>query len=367
MYAILKYPIPILMATVALLVACAPTPRPQMVTDIEGFELPGAKNRVPGMAMVYIARPSFWGGMHPFEVFVGNPYIDSLEAGYNDNNQHFWFSLNPGKHRILSVAENTSNLELDFKADSTYFFIQHTSMGFLNPRNKLEEMDSIEGAYRIKHTSLGTAIQEKISVIESPQLRSHTLPVQGLEALWGAKIGGVTGGVQMDPGLINENGVMASTLKMGFDIGLRYFFTDHLAVHLESGGVWGSAVAVGTKNMDYSKEWSSNLGLVLVPYNQFVGFGFIRYAVSGGLNYTRFTLADPYKNFVESHSNLVFYNDAATGFGWYIGPEFEIVTKIGIIYQIGGQVLQQYPHYPKGDRAFSSTSVLGSFTLGYRY
>lgn len=341
--------------------------REDMLKEIDGFELPGNKDKAPGTATVYITRPSGTGSYVRFDVFPENARIDSLEAGYNNGNQHIWFSINPGKHRLLSVAENTAEIEKDFKADSTYFFNQDALPGFIMPRNALRETDSVEGKFNVKNTSEGTMLRNKLNVSDDMRSGGEPMDPRGVEFLADFKFGGMTGGLQSRSGLVSDKGDNASIGKTGFGLALRYYFLANLGVSAETGGLWGNATAPGTKAMSYIREWSTNAGLVLVPFNQSLNSGFIRYAVSGGLNYTRLAFSDEYITFTETHSDFHFYDDAGSGFGWYAGPEIEVVLKRGLIVHFGGRFYQEDPKFPKGTRAYTGNQFLGSVGLGYRF
>lgn len=339
-----------------------------MGKEIEGYALPGNAERKSGMAMVYVARPSSQGPWIRFNVFAENAGIDSLEAGYTLARQHLWFNINPGRHRLLTVAENTGEVDMDFKADSTYFFRQDVTPGFFMARNRLEETDSIEGTWNVMRTRPGTRLRTEMVVTDTTlRYAKPERNATGFELLADFRTGGMTGGPQRQSGLVSDNGDKASIGKTGFGIAMRFFFLEQLGLSAETGALFGSASAKDTKAMSYMNEWSSNLGLIVVPYTQPTGFGFLRYALSGGMNYTRLALADEYIDFVTSTNPVFFYPEPATGFGWYLGPEFDLVQKRGLLIQIGARFLQENPQYPRGTKAFAGSEILGSLGLGYKF
>jgi hypothetical protein len=361
-------PLPSLLALAALFAACAPVSNPDMLKEIEGFDLPGAKDNQPGMAAVYVSRPSSVGGLVRFNVFAENADIDSLEAGYNKAGQHIWFSINPGRHRLLSVAENVAEVELDFKADSTYFFRQDPGPGFLMARNDLVTTDSVEGKYLVKTTKPGTMLRGRLVVDEKLRLEAHPMSGRGLRAYADIRFGGMTGGLQAESGLESEKGDEAKINKGGFGIALRYYFIDRVALHFGTGALWGSATAPGTKAMDYTKQWSTDVGLVVVPWQKAIGMGLMQLGMAGGLQYTRLALAQEFVDFVEAgNPDFAFYDDAATGMGWYVGPEFEVVARRGFVFHIDGRFVQEYPEFPKGTKAFSGSELLFGAGIGYRF
>jgi hypothetical protein len=360
-------PLPALSILAALLAACAPVSQPDMLKEIEGFELPGAKDNPPGMAAVYVSRPSSMGGLVRFNVFAENADIDSLEAGYNKARQHIRFSINPGRHRLLSVAENVAEVEMDFKADSTYFFRQDPGVGFLIARNDLVPTDTVEGKYLVKTTEPGTILRDKLTVDEKLRLETHAMSGRGLRLYADFRFGGMTGGLQKQSGLVSEKGDEANINKRGLGIALRYYFIDRAALHLGTGALWGSAVAPGAKAMDYTRQWSSDFGLVLVPWQKAIGMGLMQFGLAGGLQYTRLALAQDYMDFVETTTSIVFYDDAASGMGWYAGPEFQVVAKRGAVFHFDGRFVQEYPKFPKGTKAFTGSELLFSAGIGYRF
>jgi hypothetical protein len=140
-----------------LLTGCAGVTRQDMLRETEDFDLPGA--REPGKASVYIVRPSAVGALIRFNVFVGKLDVDTLEAGFTRGNQYLHFNVGPGHKTLYSVAENTASMSLGFHPDSTYFIRQDAQMGFVMARNALVLVDSVEGKYYVKKTSLGTIMR----------------------------------------------------------------------------------------------------------------------------------------------------------------------------------------------------------------
>ena len=129
---------------------------PDMLKEMEGYVLPGESEKEPGKAMIYVVRPSGLGALIRFNIFVDDVKKDEMEAGNNRGSQYFYFNVGPGVHKLFSVAENTAEMELAFKADSTYFIQQDTQMGLIMARNSLTVVEPLEGKYDVKKTSPGT-------------------------------------------------------------------------------------------------------------------------------------------------------------------------------------------------------------------
>jgi hypothetical protein len=119
--------------------------------------------------------------------------------------------------------------------------------------------------------------------------------------------------------------------------------------------------------MSYTRAWSSDLGLVAVPWQSTKGAGLMQFALSGGLNYTRLVFADEYQDFIESTQPFIFNDDAASGFGWYAGPEFQYIVKNGFIMHFDVRFIQENPEFPQGTQAFAGSEVLGGFGIGYKF
>jgi hypothetical protein len=346
---------------------CAPTAHPDMAKEIEGFELPGAKERPEGMAGVYVSRPGGPGGFVRFNVFVENPLIDSLEAGSTKGGQHIRFSINPGRHRLYSIAENTAMVERDFKADSVYFFRQDPRMGLLLARNELVETDSIEGVYNVKTTAEGRMLRDKLVVDEGMRTGGSPRSARGLHLFADFGFGGMTGGGQSRSGLVTEEGKEASTSKAGLSLGMRWFFSEYAGLHARTGILWGQATAPNVKPMNFTDAWSSDLGLVLVPWRGEAGIGTLQLVLGGGLNFTRLTIAQDYQDFIEANQDFTFFDDAAAGFGWYAGPEFQIIMRGGFLLRTEVRFLQENPQFPKGNKPFDGSQILGGMGLGYAF
>jgi hypothetical protein len=346
---------------------CAPTVRPDYAKETEGFELPGSREKRPGTATVYVARPSLVGKWAPFHIFAENARIDSLEVGSTRGAEHIWFAINPGKHRLISVAENTAIAETDFQADSTYFFRQDARPGFFMARNELMPTDSLEGKYNVKITQPGKSLKRELAVSQAMRSGGSHISARGLHVSVAFDFGGVTGGLQSRSGLVNDNGDKATTDKVGVDLDLRYYIWDRLAIEARTGGLWGHANAPKTKPMDFTNAWSSDWGLVGVPWQTESGLGLLQFGLAAGFNYTRLALAKEFKDFVSASGAFVFNNDAATGIGWYAGPDFRILMKNGFLIHSDLRYIKEKPRFPKGEADFDADEIIAGIGLGYKF
>lgn len=127
-----------------------------MQAEMAGFQLPKLPD--PGMAMVYVVRPSSIGLVIRFNVFVDDHEATS-EMGYTRGGQHVYFQVPPGEHVIYSKAENWAEAQISPKAGETVFLQQRPGIGVLIARNSVSVIDAVLGKYHVMHTSRGAIIR----------------------------------------------------------------------------------------------------------------------------------------------------------------------------------------------------------------
>lgn len=134
--------------------SCSTAPKREvMVKAIKDYELP--EKPTEDKAMVYVVRPSGLGSMIRFQIFLdGTENQDEL--GWTKGNQHFYFTIDPGKHCVHSLAENWSRVQVDLKKGESIFLKQTPTMGFIMARGTLSEVDEVVGKYYMKKTKPGT-------------------------------------------------------------------------------------------------------------------------------------------------------------------------------------------------------------------
>lgn len=150
-------------AAISLLLAltvfsgCASLPPPEkMRAEIASYQLP--KLPEAGKAIVYVVRPSSFGGLIRFNVFVDGQEPES-EMGYTRSSQYIYFNLTPGQHKILSKAETWAETHVSAREGDIIFIQQEPTMGLVMARNSLFKLPQDEGTYRVKNLSLGTIIK----------------------------------------------------------------------------------------------------------------------------------------------------------------------------------------------------------------
>lgn len=141
-------------------VGCASAPdRKTMEKALAGYELPHKPK--DGEGVVYIVRPSSFGGLVRFNVFL-DEHEEPNEMGWNRGSQYIYFFAPEGKHKIWSVAENNAEMEFTVKKSEPIFIKQNAEFGILFARNSLESLGPLEGKYWIKKLNSGEVIKTRL-------------------------------------------------------------------------------------------------------------------------------------------------------------------------------------------------------------
>lgn len=94
----------------------------------------------PGKANIYVYRNESFGAAVKIDVdFDGKPVGQTVAKSY------FALEVAPGKHTVLSKAENNAVLDVDAEAGKNYFIWQEVKLGVLSARNKLQLVDEATG------------------------------------------------------------------------------------------------------------------------------------------------------------------------------------------------------------------------------
>lgn len=80
--------------------------------------------------------------------------IDGKAIGETVAKSYFALEVPPGKHMLVSKAENDSILALDTVAGQNYFVWQEVQMGLLYARNKIQLVDEKTGKAGVAECSL---------------------------------------------------------------------------------------------------------------------------------------------------------------------------------------------------------------------
>jgi len=94
----------------------------------------------PDKANIYVYRNESMGAAVKMDVdFDGKPIGQTVAKSY------FALEVAPGKHTLISKAENDSVLDVAAEAGKNYFIWQEVKMGLLYARNKLQLVDDATG------------------------------------------------------------------------------------------------------------------------------------------------------------------------------------------------------------------------------
>ena len=136
----------ILTLTLAL-IGCGSVPMADVKQDAAAKEFVVPAN----MAGVYVYRNEFMGGAVYMDIS-----IDGQSVGGTHAKTYLYRELSPGKHTIMSKAENTDTLDVDLKPGTLSFVWQEVKMGIMFARTKLHLVKLEEGKKGVLETKLTT-------------------------------------------------------------------------------------------------------------------------------------------------------------------------------------------------------------------
>jgi len=126
----------ILVVAAAFASGCATAPMATSDQDqrAKTFETP------PGKSNIYIYRNESMGAAVSMEVT-----LDGKTLGKTVAKSYFVVPVAPGKHTVVSKAENDTFVEVYAEASKNYFIWQEVKMGALYARSQLHLMNDAEG------------------------------------------------------------------------------------------------------------------------------------------------------------------------------------------------------------------------------
>jgi Protein of unknown function (DUF2846) len=124
---------------------CASVPMGDPIQDaaLKTFKVPADK------AGIYVYRNETLGAAVKIDVI-----IDGQNIGETATNTYFYREVTPGKHSVVSKAENTDSVEVDLKPGTLAFIWQEVKMGLLFARTKLHVVSEQEGRKGVMETKL---------------------------------------------------------------------------------------------------------------------------------------------------------------------------------------------------------------------
>lgn len=127
------------------LIGCASVPMGDAKLDakLKMFPVPGDK------AGLYVYRNESMGAAITMDV-----EIDGRPIGQTAANTYLYKEVAPGKHTVISKAENTDYLEIEAKLGTLNYVWQEVKMGALMARTKLHLVNEEEGRQGVLETNL---------------------------------------------------------------------------------------------------------------------------------------------------------------------------------------------------------------------
>jgi len=139
-----------LLVSTALITGCASVPMASVERDTQSKTFSVKSDK----ANVYVYRNESMGAAVKMDVdFDGKPIGQTVAKSY------FALEVAPGKHTLISKAENDSVLDVDAEAGKNYFVWQEVKMGLMYARNKLQIVDEVAGKAGVSECKLIEAVK----------------------------------------------------------------------------------------------------------------------------------------------------------------------------------------------------------------
>lgn len=135
-------------ATVAVAAAvggCASVPMgdPQEDRALKTFAV------APDRAGIFVYRNELAGAAVRMDV-----RLDGVPLGQTAARTYLYREVAPGRHRVVSIAENTATLDLDVEAGTQAFVWQEVTFGAFSARSRLQRVDEAQGRQGVQQSSL---------------------------------------------------------------------------------------------------------------------------------------------------------------------------------------------------------------------
>ena len=141
--------IAIFAATLMLATGCASVPMADTSADTTAKTFKVAPNK----SGIYIYRNESMGAAVSMDLFINGKPLGQTAA-----KTYAYVEVDPGKHKILSKAENEELLELDTLAGKLYYVWQEVKMGMWQAGSALQLMDQLKGRDEIMECKLAAGI-----------------------------------------------------------------------------------------------------------------------------------------------------------------------------------------------------------------
>jgi hypothetical protein len=149
---------------------CAPVGKmPVEIQEAATMMVPG-----PDEALVYIVRPTSFGGTVKFAMMCDGEYLGSTGGG-----RFIFTHQGAGPHLFVSKAENTSELHLELAAGETYYLEQQVKLGAFQARANLVLLEEAEGREKLAKCALSDDI---VDVVPGSEQYMNEIRRQKIEA-----------------------------------------------------------------------------------------------------------------------------------------------------------------------------------------
>lgn len=130
------------------LVGCASVPMgdPARDAELKTFQV------APGKAGVYVYRNESIGAAVKMSV-----ELDGAPLGQTGAKTYLYKDITPGKHIVVSKAENTDSIEFDAKPGSLTYVWQEVKMGVMSARTKLHVASDADGKQGVTASKLAVS------------------------------------------------------------------------------------------------------------------------------------------------------------------------------------------------------------------
>ncbi|MGU7783240.1 DUF2846 domain-containing protein [Burkholderia sp. PU8-34] len=135
-----------------ILAGCASVPMgdPQRDAELKTFKTPQEK------AAIYVYRNESMGGAIKMPVTLDGKILGDTAA-----KTYLYSEVEPGRHQLVSKAENDSTLDVDTVAGKIYYVWQEVKMGIMYARSKLQLVDDTTGQDGVKESKLAVLKSEQ--------------------------------------------------------------------------------------------------------------------------------------------------------------------------------------------------------------
>jgi hypothetical protein len=144
-FTIKNLPLYLTIIAFSLLTGCASVP----LADAQRDAAAKTWTVAPGKANIYVYRNERMGRAVKMAVTLDGRAVGDTVAW-----TYLALEVTPGKHRLVSQAENDSALELETQAGHNYYVWQEVKMGLLSARSALQIVDEETGRAGIEDCEL---------------------------------------------------------------------------------------------------------------------------------------------------------------------------------------------------------------------